>query len=80
MTLTTRSLICGAAVDREVPARGVAQVGLGVAVVAGGDGADPGVRAVGVGQQQQALPEHRSREGLAGAAHRAPAGPPRVHA
>jgi hypothetical protein len=55
------------AVDREVPAGGVAQIGFAVAVVAGSDGADPGVRAVGIGQQQQAFPEHRPGERLAGA-------------
>ena len=54
------------AVDREVPAGGVAQVGFAVAVLAGGDGADPGVHAVRVGEQQQALPQHRSGERLAG--------------
>ena len=46
------------AVDREVAPGGVAQVGFCVAVVAGGDGADAGVRAVGVGDEQQALPQH----------------------
>ncbi len=53
------------AVDGEVPAGGVAQVGFAVAVVAGSDGADPGVRAVRVEQQQEAFPEHRAGERLA---------------
>jgi hypothetical protein len=53
------------AVDREVPTRGVAQVGFCVAVVAGGDGADAGVRAVGVGDQQQALPQDRALQRFA---------------
>jgi len=48
-----------------MPAGGVAQVGFAVGVVAGGDGADPGVRAVRVGEQQEALPEHRAGERLA---------------
>jgi hypothetical protein len=53
------------AVDREVPPRGVAQVSLAVAVVAAGGGADTGVGAVCIGDQQQALPEHRARERFA---------------
>ena len=49
------------AVDRE----GVAQVSLAVAVVAGGGGADAGVGAVCVGDEQQALPEHGALERFA---------------
>ncbi len=55
----------GTGTDREVPPRGVAQVSLAVTVVAGGGGADPGVGAVCVGDEQQALPEHGALERFA---------------
>jgi hypothetical protein len=49
----------------QVAAAHVAQFVLGVAVAAGGHGLDPGVRAVGVDDQEQALGQDLCREGAA---------------
>jgi hypothetical protein len=56
-----------AGVGGEVAAPNVAQVILGVGVIARGDGPDPGVGAVGVGHQQQPLEQYRGVDALPGA-------------
>ena len=55
------------AVEGEVPAGDVADVALAVAVVALGHGADAGVGPVGVGDEQQALPQGVTLDRLPGA-------------